>query len=107
MSVPTLVRVPQRARAGEVIEVSAMISHPMETGFRTDAEGRRVPRNIVRAFSCHYDGTEVFSAQFHPAITANPYVAFNLVATRSGTIGFRWEDDRGVVTTATASLIVE
>ena len=107
MSVPTLVRVPQRARVGEVIEVSAMISHPMETGFRTDAEGRRVPRNIVRAFSCHYDGVEVVSATFHPALTANPYVAFCVVATRSGPISFRWEDDLGVVTTATASLRVE
>ena len=107
MSTPTLVRVPPRARPGEVIEISAMISHPMETGFRTDAEGRRVPRNIVRSFSCRYDGTEVFSAEFQPAITANPYVAFSIVATRSGPIRFRWEDDLGAVTTATAQLTVE
>ena len=107
MTAPTLIRVPQRARAGELVEVSAMIAHPMETGFRTDADGRRVPRNIVRTFSCHYDGEEVFSAEFHPAITANPYVAFTLRATRSGPIRFRWEDDRGDVTLATASLTVE
>jgi sulfur-oxidizing protein SoxZ len=107
MTPGALVRVPPRARRGEVIEVTAMAAHPMETGVRPGADGRLVPRNIVHTFTCRYDGAEVFRAEFHPAITANPYVAFTTVATRSGTLEFRWEDDRGAVIVASATLLVD
>ncbi len=107
MTGQALVRVPPRARAGEVIEITAMARHPMETGFRTGPDGRLVPRDIVHTFSCRYDGVEVFRAALFPAITANPYLAFTTVATRSGTLEFRWDDDRGGSIVATASIVVE
>jgi len=34
MAARELLRVPQRAKRGEVIEIRALISHIMETGFR-------------------------------------------------------------------------
>ena len=107
MAASALVKVPPRARRGEVIEITAMAAHPMETGVRPGADGRLVPRNIVHTFSCRYDGAEVFRAELHPAITANPYLAFTTVATRSGPLEFRWEDDRGEVIVATATIVVE
>lgn len=107
MATSTLVRVPPRARAGEVIELTAMAAHPMETGMRTGPDGRLVPRNIVHTFSCRYDGEEVFRAELYPAITANPYIVFTTVATRSGPVVFRWEDDQGEVIVATATIVVE
>jgi sulfur-oxidizing protein SoxZ len=102
-----LVRVPPRARVGEVIEITAMAAHPMETGQRPGPDGRLLPRHIVHTFTCLYDGVEVFRADLFPAITANPYVAFTTVATRSGTLEFRWDDDRGQSIVATASIVVE
>jgi sulfur-oxidizing protein SoxZ len=102
-----IVKVPARARAGEVIELSAMIAHPMETGFRTGDDGAVVPRNIVRTFVCSYDGAEVFRADLFPSVTANPYVVFTTVATRSGALSFRWIDDTGAVVIETASIVVE
>jgi len=102
-----LVKVQARARRGEVIDITAMVAHPMETGFRTGENGQILPRNIVQLFVCRYDGVEVFRAEFHPAITANPYIAFTTVATRTGTLEFRWIDDRGVEVIERAPLIVE
>lgn len=102
-----LVKVPPRARAGEVIEITAMAAHPMETGLRPGPDGRLVPRHIAHTFSCRYDGAEVFRAELFPAITANPFVAFTTVATRSGTLEFRWEDDRGESIVARAAIVVE
>jgi len=102
-----LVKVQARARRGEVIEISAMIAHPMETGFRTGENGQILPRNIVQFFVCRYDGVEVFRAEFYPAITANPYIAFTTIATRTGTLEFRWIDDRGAEVIERAALIVE
>jgi sulfur-oxidizing protein SoxZ len=102
-----LVKVQARARRGEVIDITAMVAHPMETGFRTGENGQILTRNIVQLFVCRYDGVEVFRAEFHPAITANPYIAFTTVATRTGTLEFRWIDDRGAEVIERAALIVE
>ncbi|RPH40656.1 MAG: thiosulfate oxidation carrier complex protein SoxZ [Burkholderiales bacterium] len=107
MTTGALVRVPPRARRGEVVEITAMAAHPMETGLRPGADGRLVARNIVHTFTCRYDGAEVFRAELHPAVTANPYFAFTTVATRSGPLEFRWEDERGEVIVATATIVVE
>ena len=57
-----LVHLPPSPRRGEVFEIRTLIAHPMESGFRVDAEGRVRPRNLIRRFTCHFDGELVFSA---------------------------------------------
>jgi sulfur-oxidizing protein SoxZ len=91
----TLIKAPGTARRGEVIEISTLIGHPMESGFRPGADGRLLPRNIIRRFACHYDGELVFSAELSPAIAANPLIVFHTVANASGTLRFTWEGDHG------------
>jgi len=56
---------------------------------------------------CTYNGVEVFRAELHPAIAANPMLTFTTVATESGTITFRWSGDNGYTVTETASIRVE
>lgn len=88
------IAVPARARRGEVILIRTLLSHPMESGFRNDAAGRAIPRDIVHSFVCTYNGEEVFRAEFFPAIAANPFLAFTTVATESGELVLSWTDDR-------------
>ena len=102
-----LINVPARARRGEVIEIKALISHPMETGYRRTQLGAPIPRDIIRRFVCTYNGTEVFSADLHPAISANPYLAFSTVAIESGTIAFHWTGDNGFSATESAAIVVD
>ena len=102
-----LVNVPARARRGEIIELKALVSHPMETGYRRTQLGAVIPRDIIRRFVCTYNGAEIFSADFHPAISANPFLAFSTVATESGTIAFSWTGDNGFAVTESASITVE
>lgn len=91
----TLIQVPGSARRGEAIEVRVTIAHPMETGYRPGADGRVLPRDILRRFSCRYNGDVVFSAELHPAIAANPYLSFFVLAEASGTLEFEWVGDNG------------
>jgi sulfur-oxidizing protein SoxZ len=100
------VRVPPKAAKGEVIEIRAVITHPMESGQRVNEVGKRVPRKIINRFVCSYNGIEVFAADWFPAVTANPYLSFHTVATESGTLTFTWVDDDGSVYTATAAIEV-
>lgn len=98
MRTRALLHVPARVRPGEPFEVRTLISHPMETGHRADGAGGTVPRRIIRHFRCRLDGRTVFSAELHPAIAANPYLAFELVApTSSAQLDCTWEGDEGFV----------
>ena len=101
-----LITVPKTARRGEIIEIRALIGHAMETGFRPGADGKVIARDIIRTFTCRYNGEQVFAAQLHPAISANPYIAFFTVATASGTLEFTWEGDNGFTQTETAAITV-
>jgi sulfur-oxidizing protein SoxZ len=102
-----LVNVPQRARRGEVIEIKTLISHPMETGYRRSQLGAAIPRDIIRRFVCTYNGTEVFRADFHPAIAANPFLSFWTIAVESGTIAFQWAGDNGFSVTESVTISVD
>ena len=74
-----LISLPANPRRGQIIEVKALIAHDMETGFRRTQFGALIARDIVTDFVCMYNGEEVFGAQLHPAIAANPYLAFSLM----------------------------
>jgi sulfur-oxidizing protein SoxZ len=102
-----LINVPAKAKRGEIIEIKALISHPMETGYRTGPDGALVPRDIINRFVCTYNGEEIFSADLFPAIAANPFFSFTTVATESGLIAFRWFDDQGRAQLETAKIAVE
>jgi sulfur-oxidizing protein SoxZ len=101
-----VVTVPASAKRGEVVEVKALVQHAMETGFRRTQLGEVIPRDIIRSFVCTYNGEEVFRAEFHPAISANPLITFSLIATASGAVVFRWTGDRGFSVTETARITV-
>jgi sulfur-oxidizing protein SoxZ len=102
-----LINIPQKAKRGEVIEIKTMLSHPMETGFRPSSDGRLVPRDIIEKFVCTYNGEVVFSADLYPAVSANPFLSFNMVAEQSGTIVFAWTDNHGKTQVQTAAIQVE
>ncbi|MGE0556706.1 MAG: thiosulfate oxidation carrier complex protein SoxZ [Burkholderiales bacterium] len=101
-----IISVPATARRGEVIEIKALVRHPMETGFRHTQTGERIPRNIITSFVCRYEGVEIFRATLHPSITANPLFWFFTVAAQSGTLEFRWTGDNGFSLTETAKIVV-
>ena len=102
-----LISAPKQARRGEIIEIKTLVSHPMETGHRRDQVGAAIPRDIIRRFVCTYNGTEVFRADLHPAIAANPFIVFSTVATESGTLKFEWTGDHGFSATESATITVD
>jgi len=102
-----LINVPERAKRGEIVEIKTLISHPMETGYRRSQSGARIERDIIRLFVCSYNGAEIFRAELHPAIAANPFIVFTTVAAESGTLSFQWTGDNGFSVTESASITVD
>jgi sulfur-oxidizing protein SoxZ len=88
-------QVPTTAKRGEPVEIRIAIQHPMETGFRYDAVGHAIPKNVINTLVCRYNGVEVLRAELGSGIAANPYLSFYVVAGDSGELDFRWIDDEG------------
>jgi sulfur-oxidizing protein SoxZ len=106
MAFNTRIRVPATAKAGEIVEIRAMIMHPMENGFRVDTQGTAIPVDIITDFVCSYDAAEIFRVRLEPGLAANPYFSFFLKATRSGVVEFAWTAQDESVTTASAPIEV-
>jgi sulfur-oxidizing protein SoxZ len=96
-NVETRLRVPSTAKKGDVIEIKTLVSHPMYSGFTKDSAGKTIPRDIINTFTCAYNGQQVFKMTLQPAISANPFISFYVVADQSGTLDFVWTDDNGSV----------
>ena len=102
----TIVTMPATAKKGEILEIRIIVQHDMESGFRHTETGQRVPRDIIRDFSCTYNGAEVFRVELHPAMGANPLIIFTTVANETGTLEFKWSGDNGYASSTTSTLTV-
>ncbi len=102
-----LVNAPKTAKRGDVVEIKALIMHPMETGFRPGPNGRIIPRNIIERFTATWNGAEIFTMDMSPAIAANPFVSFFAEAQESGTVVLRWTGDEGFAAEQRVDIAVE
>jgi sulfur-oxidizing protein SoxZ len=89
------VKFPDSAKVGDIIEIKTLISHVMETGQRKSPDGQTIPRNIINTFSAKFAGNEVFKAELHPGISANPYLSFFMKVPGPGEFEFTWIEDGG------------
>ena len=100
------IKLPESVKVGEVIEIKTLISHVMETGQRRGTDGNLVPRSIINNFTAKYAGAEVFKAELHPGISANPYLSFFMKVPGPGEFEFSWTEDGGKQITEKAKLNV-
>lgn len=101
------VKLPEKIRKGEAFEVKTLVAHPMESGQRKTDDGKTIPRLIINKFVARLDGAEIFSADWAPAIAANPYLSFFAVATANGKLDLEWTDDQGKKLSYSAPIKVE
>ena len=98
-------RVPARARAGEVIELRMLIDHPMETGLRP--AGAVAPaRNMVTRLGVTLNGAPLFAAELRNGTSPNPYHAIFVSLDRTSDLVFTWSDEAGRTARATARVTV-
>jgi len=91
------VKVPSKAKAGEVVALKTLISHPMESGQRKDKDGNLIPRSIINRFTCEFNGVLVIDVTLEPSISTNPYIEFDAKVDATGEFKFTWYDDDGSV----------
>src|SRR5262249_61438817 len=99
-------RLPKEARKGEIVQIKTLISHSMENGLRRGRDGNIIPRKIINAFTCEFNGRALFSCDLDTAVAENPYLQFAARIEESGTFRFTWRDDDGNTMTADESIKV-
>lgn len=92
--------------SGNVTKVKALISHPMETGFRKNKKtGKKIPAHFIQEVVCDVKGNTVFTAQWGPAVSKNPYLAFELKNVAKGDmLKLSWVDNKGESASAEAAI---
>ncbi len=91
------VKLPKSVTAGVPFTVKTRITHPMHTGLRHDGGGNLVPRRIINRFSVRYNGETAISVDLEPAVSADPYIQFEMAVPDSGELEFEWIEDGGMV----------
>lgn len=90
---------PMRIRAtltGDTVEVKALMSHPMETGLRKDADGKLVPAHYINTVKASCNGKDVLTADWGPAVSKNPFLAFRFKGAAKGDkVSITWNDTAG------------
>ncbi|NRF72341.1 thiosulfate oxidation carrier complex protein SoxZ [Aquincola sp. S2] len=82
--------------AGDKATVRVLMQHEMETGQRKDAAGKIIPAWFIQEVSATHNGKPVFSAQWGPAISKNPFLQFTIKGAKAGDkVAVTWLDNRG------------
>ncbi len=98
MSSPILTRLALtgQVKAGGTIEARWSAAHPMDSGFRVDDSGRRIPKNIIHTVRAYLNDRLIMEADLGTAMTSPVYLAFPvLVPAEGGIVKVIWQDDSG------------
>lgn len=78
-----------------VVEVKALIKHPMETGLRKDKKtGEKIPAHFIKEVVVTANGTEVMSADWNISVSKNPYLSFSYKGASGDKVKLTWTDNQ-------------
>ncbi len=90
---------PMKIRAkmeGDKVDVRVLMAHEMETGQRKDAKGALVPAWFIQNVTATHNGKTVLSAEWGPAVSKNPFLAFKFSGGKVGDkVSVTWTDNKG------------
>lgn len=99
---------PMRIRAqasGDKATIRVLMSHEMESGLRKDGSGNTIPAWYIQEVTASHNGKQVFSAEWGPAVSKNPFLQFVLKGAKAGDkISVSWKDNKGETRTDEATV---
>ncbi len=97
MVIEPRLHIPEKIKVGDIIPIEVAISHPMRLprdGVNA-ATGQAGSADYIEFFTARFEGNEFFRTRFRSAVSANPYLAFNLRIAGPGTLEVMWVDNNG------------
>ena len=78
-------------------DVLVLVSHPMETGLRTDPKTKeKVPPHFIQKMNFFLDGKEVAATDLGTAVAKDPLIGIKLKGAKPGAkLKVTWSDNKG------------
>jgi sulfur-oxidizing protein SoxZ len=95
---------PAKITRDAVINVRALLSHPMLTGMSRDQAGIPIPAYFVNEVEVTYGGARVAHFEWSSGISRDPFVGFSLRASKEAPVTVTWKDNKGGVYTSSADV---
>lgn len=86
------VKLKAKAIDGGLIEVKALMTHPMETGLRKDSAGELVPAHYITEVIVTANDKEVLKTSWGGSVSKNPYLSFNYKGVVGDKVKLTWKD---------------
>ena len=81
---------------GGMVQVKALITHPMETGLRKDKKtGDAIPAHYITEVKVEANGEVVMTADWSGSVSKNPFLSFNYAGSKSDKVKLTWTDNTG------------
>jgi len=82
--------------AGGFTDIRVLMTHPMETGQRKDAEGKVIPMHFIQNITVKVNGKTVVEGETSQAVSRNPVFTFRVKGGAKGDrIEVSWLDNEG------------
>ena len=91
--------------AGGFTEVRVLMTHPMETGQRKDAEGKLIPLHFIQNVIVKVNGRTVIEGEISQAVSRNPVFSFRVKGgTKGDKVEVSWLDNSGATNQTEAAV---
>lgn len=81
---------------GDEVTVKALMTHPMESGFRKGKDGKPVPAHYITEVICESGGKNRMTAYWGGGVSKNPYISFKFKGGSKGEmLKLTWTDNQG------------
>ncbi len=89
---------PKKYANGEVVNVSFMVMHPMETGMRKDKKtGEIVPAQYINSVKFEYKGKVITTMNVWESLSANPVFTTYMKIDGEGELRVTYTENTGAV----------
>jgi sulfur-oxidizing protein SoxZ len=91
--------------AGGFTDIRVLMTHPMETGLRKDADGKLVPVHFIQSVIVKVNGKTVVDSQTSQAVSRNPVFSFRVKGGAKGDkVQVSWVDNQGETNSTEAAV---
>ncbi len=96
---------PKRYKNGEVVKVSFMVMHPMETGSRKDKKTKKlIPAKYINNVTFNYNGKDITTMKVWESLSVNPVFTTYMKVDGKGKLKVTYTDNTGEVNEKTKKI---
>jgi len=89
---------PKKYKDGEVVKVSFMVMHPMETGMRKDKKTKElIPAKYINSVKFNYNGKVITTMNVWESLSTNPVFTTYMKINGAGKLSVTYSDNTGEV----------